>query len=182
MSPGPSSRSTTVAAHPYRVGVRTRLLPLLTCLAIALAGCGSEADQEDGRTAFTGAEVADEFQRETGRGLQEAASRDPSWEQLSYGLDPSPDVLRRYGIFTVYVVEPGNDEALASLLADKATGEPLAADADGVRWELDSLSKTWIAYKRYGENIVLAWFSERKQRAIDERFARLDRILSGVGA
>jgi hypothetical protein len=164
--------------------VRTRLLRLLACLtlALALAGCGGEAEQDDGRTALTGAQVADEFQRETGRGLEEAASQDPSWEQLSYGLDPAPDVLRRYGIFTVYVVEPGNGEALRSLLADKATGEPLAADADGIRWELDSLSKTWIAYKRYGANVVLAWFSERKQRATDERFARIDRILSGLGA
>jgi hypothetical protein len=147
---------------------------------LALAGCGTNGGPEETRAAFSGAEVADEFQRETGRGLEAAAEQDPSWEQLSYGLDPSPAVLRRYGIFSVYVVEPGNDDAVASLLADKGTGAPLDADVNGIYWERDSLSRTWIAYKRYGENVVLAWFSERKTRRTDDRFARLDRILSGL--
>lgn len=160
--------------------MQARLLPLLAFLVLALAGCGGETERDDQRAAFTGAEVADEFQRETGRGLQEAASEDPSWEQLSYGLDPAPDVLRRYGIFSVYVVEPGNEDAVGSLLADKSTGAPLEEDGDGIYWERDSLSRTWIAYKRYGENVVLAWFSERKDRETDERFSRLDRVLSGL--
>jgi len=162
--------------------VRTRLLALLALVlvAAAAAGCGTSDDGGQTRTAFSGAQVADEFQRETGRGLEAAAEQDPSWEQLSYGLDPSPAVVRRYGIFSVYVVEPGNEQAVESLLAHKATGAPLEADGNGVYWERDSLSKTWIAYKRYGENVVLAWFSERKEPATDARFARLDRILSGL--
>jgi hypothetical protein len=164
--------------------VRTRLPALLAALVATLgvAGCGTDAGREETRAAFSGAEVADEFQRETGRGLEAAAEQDPSWEQLSYGLDPSPAVLRRYGIFSVYVIEPGNVQAVSSLLADKGTGAPLEADGDGIYWERDSLSKTWIAYKRYGENVVLAWFSERKTRETDDRFARLDRILSGLDA
>ena len=165
--------------------MRTRRLPLLAALFVALlggAGCGTGGEAEQSRTAFSGAEVADEFQRETGRALQAAAGQDPAWEQLSYGLDPPREVLQRYGVFSVYVVEPGNDDALASLLAEKATGKPLQADEDGIFWERDSQSKTWIAYKRYGDNVVLAWFSERERRETDERFARLDRILSGLGA
>jgi hypothetical protein len=55
-----------------------------------------------------------------------------------------------------------------------------ASQADELRWELDSLSDTWVANKRYGENVVLAWFSARKSPALDARFERLDRILSGL--
>lgn len=152
----------------------------LAC-ALAAGGCGANGQDGPERQAFTGSQVAREFQQTTGRALTEAAGQDPAWDQLGYGLDPEPALLRRYGIFNVYVVEAGNDEALASLLSDKATREPLEPDANGLLWELDSQSGTWIAYKRYGENVVLAWFSEAKTRRTDGRFARLDRILSGLG-
>ena len=52
--------------------------------------------------------------------------------------------------------------------------------SDGVYWELDSQSKTWVAYKRYSGNVVLVWFSGSKEQAADERFDRLDSILSGL--
>jgi hypothetical protein len=70
--------------------------------------------------------------------------------------------------------------ALSSLLRDKATQKPLDRDARGVYWELDSNSGTWVAYKRYAGNVVLAWFSGSKTRAVDERWQRLDRVFAGL--
>lgn len=158
-------------------------------LAVALAavlgaGCGStatEPDPEPEGRVLSSQQVADEFEEEAGRPLQEAAP-DPAWEQLSYGLDAPASILERFGTFSVYVVDPEDREAVTSLLRDKATGEPLEMDAEGIYWERDSLSGTWIAHSRYGENVVLAWFSERRQPGTDERWERLDEILAGLVA
>jgi hypothetical protein len=105
---------------------------------------------------------------------------DEAWDQLSYGLNPSQAVLDRYGIFSVYVAKPGHVDALDSLLRDKATRKALERDARGVYWELDSNSGTWIAYKRYAGNVVLVWFSESKQRALDDRWENLDGVLADL--
>ena len=167
---------------------QSRFLALLTLVAAlsatGLTGCGATELQEDAEPepSFTGGQVAREFRAETGKTLREAAGTDPAWEQFSFGLNPSRELVRLYGIFSVYVVEAGNDEAVTSLLANKATGEPLEADEQGIYWERDSLSGTWIAYKLYGDNVVLAWFSEAKEPAIDARWSRLDQILSGVSS
>jgi hypothetical protein len=118
--------------------------------------------------------------QETGRPLQRAATEDEAWEQLGYGLNPSKAVLDRYGIFSVYVAKPGHLGAVGSLLRDKATKEPLERDSRGVYWELDSNSRTWIAYKRYAGNVVLVWFSGSKTQALDARWERLDGILAGL--
>jgi hypothetical protein len=152
-------------------------------LALALgAGCGaSETAPEpepEGRVLSAG-QVSDEFEEEAGRPLQ-ATVPDPSWEQLGFGLNAPPEILRRFGTFSIYVVDVEDPEALDSLLRDKATGEPLEQDAEGIYWERDSLSGTWIAHSRYGENVVLAWFSESRERTTDERWRRLDDILSGL--
>lgn len=165
------------------MGVSFRRLALVAAslaAAIAAGGCGAGEENGPEPQAFTGSQVVREFEQTTGRALTEAAGQDPAWDQLGYGLDPPPALLRRYGIFNVYVVETGNDEALASLLSDKSTAKPLEADTRGVYWERDTQSDTWIAYKRYGENVVLAWFSETTSRRTDARFERLDRILSGL--
>ncbi len=153
---------------------------LVLALALVAAGCGGgdDATPTPPEDAFTAAQVERAFQEEAGRSLEQAAGADEAWEQLGFGLNPSPALQRRYGIFNVYVVEEGNDEAVTSLLSDKATGEPLGRDAEGIYWEHDSLSGTWIAYRRYGENVVLAWFSESDARETDARWSRLDGILS----
>jgi len=79
-----------------------------------------------------------------------------------------------------HVVDDEDPEALESLLTDKATGEPLEQDGEGIYWERDSLSNTWIAHSRYGDNVVLAWFSESAEPETDERWERLDDILAGL--
>lgn len=156
---------------------RARLACLLVLLL--LPACGA-IDEPPERDAVPPAAVAQEFRNEAGRALEDAAVPDAAWRQLSYGLDPPRELLRRYGIFSVYVVEGGNEEAVESLLRDKSTGRPLEPDDRGIRWERDSQSGTWVAYRRYGENVVLAWFSGRRTPTVDARWERLDRILSDV--
>jgi hypothetical protein len=160
-----------------------RVLTLLLVLAAVAvpAGCGSsESEPEPDRNLLSAGQVTSEFQEETGDDLRAAAGTDPSWEQFNFGLNPAPKLVKEYGIFSIYVVDPGNLEAVNSLLADKTTGDPLPADTDGVQWEKDELSGTWIAYKRYADNVVLTWFSESKTQTADERFERLDTILSSL--
>jgi hypothetical protein len=144
-----------------------------------LAACGSSDSQPEPQL-LTAGQVSDQFKRDTGRPLMRAATDDVAWDQLSYGLNPSQEVQDTYGIFSVYVGKPQHLAALGSLLRDKATKKALEKDAEGVYWELDSNSSTWIAYKRYPPNVVLVWFSESKTQAVDTRFERLDRVLAGL--
>ncbi len=158
---------------------RIALLSLAVLALTALAGCGAQTDQSRVET-LTPAQVTQRFQESTGRPLEPAAVSDPAWDQLGYGLDQPQSLVDRYGIFNVYVGKPGKTASLASLFRNKETGKPLARGADGVYWELDSQSKTWVAYKRYGGNVVLVWFGGSKEQAADARFQRLDSILSGL--
>ncbi len=158
---------------------RIALLSLALLALFVLAGCGAPSDQSQ-EAALTPAQVGQTFERATGRPLEPAAVSDPSWNQLGFGLDMPQSLVDRYGIFNVYVGKPGKTASLASFFKDKATGKPLARGADDVYWELDSQSKTWVAYKRYSGNVVLVWFSGSKVQAPDERFERLDSILSGL--
>ena len=157
------------------------LASTLAALAVA-AGCGSSAAQPDQRaTRYTASDVVRQFKSEPGSPrLREAAGVDTAWEQLGLGLNVSERLRRRYGVFSVYVVEPGNEEAVDSLLTDKATGKPLERDERGVYWELDTQSKDWVAYSKYGDNVVLAWFGGTSEPKIDSRWQRLDRLMSGL--
>jgi hypothetical protein len=163
-----------------------RALALLLCLlgvALGAAACGADSDsspEPPERNLVTAQQVEREFADEAGEELEEAAGTDPAWEQLNFGLNPPPEIVKRYGIFSIYVVDPANEEAVDSLLANKDSGEPLEADGDGIYWEKDTLSGTWIAYRRYASNVVLTWFSESAEQRTDERWERLDEILSGV--
>jgi len=156
------------------------LLALVCFAALGItAGCG-ESESEPQLTLVTAGQVIGQFERDTGRPLQPAATGDEAWEQLSYGLNPSQALLDRYGIFSVYVTKPGHLGAVDSLLRDKATKKPLERGANGVYWEHDSNSGTWIAYTRYSRNVVLVWFSGSKERALDARWKRLDSVLAGL--
>ena len=158
---------------------RIALLSLAVFALVVLAGCGAASDQTQEQT-LTPAQVTQTFKQVTGRPLEPAAVSDPAWDQLGFGLDMPQSLVDRYGIFNVYVGKPGKTASLASFFKDKDTEKPLARSSDGVYWELDSQSKTWVAYKRYSGNVVLVWFSGSKAQAADERFDRLDSILSGL--
>lgn len=158
---------------------RVALLSLAVLVLALPAGCGSAGDQSEAVT-LTPAQVRQQFARATGRPLERTPVADPAWDQLGFGLDQPRSLVERYGIFNVYVGKPGKAGSLDSLLADKATERPLARGADGIYWELDSQSRTWVAYKRYAGNVVLVWFSGSKEQRADERFQRVDSILSGL--
>jgi hypothetical protein len=141
------------------------------------AGCGADQSEPQVQVVTPG-QVIGQFKRDTGHPLQRAAMEDEAFDQLSYGLNPSKELLDRYGIFSIYVAKKGHVDALNSLLRDKATKKALERDSDGVYWELDSNSGTWVAYKRYSRNVVLVWFSGSTSRSADTRWGRLDRVLT----
>jgi hypothetical protein len=155
----------------------------LASLAVAGAAAGCGEGESAPQVDFVAAsQVVTRFERETGRPLQSTATEDEAWDQLGYGLDPPQSLVERYGTFSVYVAKRGHADAVGSLLRDKATKKPLARDTRGVYWELDSNSGTWVAYKRYAANVVLVWFSGSKERSVDVRWERLNRILTGIGS
>jgi hypothetical protein len=162
-----------------RRAVLTGLFLLALVSTLVAAGCGGQ-ESETQADLVPASKVIGQFERETGRPLQRAAESDVAWDQLSYGLNPSPELLDQYGIFSVYVAKEGHLDALDSLLKDKATKKALERDQDGIYWELDSNSGTWIAYKRYGRNVVLVWFTESKEQAVDARWERLDEVLADL--
>jgi hypothetical protein len=157
------------------------LLLVLACAGAAWlgAGCGGGKSEPEARLVTPG-QVKERFKSETGEPLQRAAVPDEAWEQLGIGLNPTPAEVERYGIFSIYVGKAGHLAALGSLLRDKATRKALERDSQGVYWELDSNSDTWVAYKRYAGNVVLVWFSGSKTRAVDARWQRLDRVFAGL--
>jgi hypothetical protein len=167
---------------------RVALFASLLLLALLAVGCGAgstegeDTDQNrpDVRTISAG-EVITRFQRAPGQPLLERApGTDAAWDQLSLGLNVPPALQQRYGTFSVYVVEPGNTEAVDSLLRDKETHEPLKEGPGGIYWERDELANTYVAYKRFGDNAVLVWWNERPQPATDARWQRLDALMAGL--
>ncbi len=166
---------------------RTPLIALLLALVLALvaAGCGSSAEgidettTDEQETAPIGAsQLVAQFKRASGgTQLRGTATPDVAWEQLGLGLNATPAQQSQYGTFSIYVVEPDRDEAVTSLLSDKDTAEPLARGEDGIYWDFDELAGSYVAYKRYGPNVVLAWWNERPEQGTDARFERLDALM-----
>ena len=159
--------------------MRERAALVLALLALGLAGCGS-SEEASSEPVLTAGQLVQRFQEEPGSPLLREAGGDPAFRQLGFGLNPAPRLLERYGVFSIYVVDADRPQALTSLLRDKATGRPLEADPSGVYWERDTQSRSWIAYKRYGTNVVLVWWAESAERSADARWRRLDRVLTGV--
>jgi hypothetical protein len=151
-------------------------LVALVCLA-ATAGCGEASEP-----GYSTEEVRAYFQAEADAQLfrKQGPDGDPAWEQLGFAENAPHALIERYGIFSIYVVEPGEKEAMASLFRDKATKKPLA-HRRGIYWELDTHSDTWTAHTRYA-NLVLVWFTEREQPAVDARWHRLHRMLRDLTA
>jgi hypothetical protein len=163
----------------------TRVLVGALALALALAavGCGAaQADQDDEQTqAITAGQVIQKFRQAPGQPkLRKTAEPDVAWEQLGLGLNVSEELRRTYGVFSVYVVEPERPEAVRSLLKDKETRKTLERNAGGIFWDFDELAGSYVAYKRYGANVVLAWWNEKREPGVDARWTRLDALMSGL--
>ncbi|HXV95193.1 MAG TPA: hypothetical protein VD695_01485 [Gaiellaceae bacterium] len=156
---------------------------ILLLAVLAAAGCGSSGDGDDGEqeaAPIAAQAVVQEFAEVPGMPPLQSSAPDPAWEQLGLGLDLPAADQKRYGTFTIYVVDPEDPEAMRSLLADKDTAEPLQPDENGIYWDFDELAKSYVAQKRYGSNVVLAWWNEKREQGTDARWQRLDRILLGL--
>ena len=168
---------------------RTPLIVLLLAVVAALvaAGCGASAEGVDETTTTTeeqeaapigASQLVAQFKRASGgTQLRGTATPDVAWEQLGLGLNATPAQQRQYGTFSIYVVDPDRDEAVTSLLSDKDTAQPLEQGDDGIYWDLDELAGSYVAYKRYGSNVVLAWWNELPEPVTDARFERLDALM-----
>jgi hypothetical protein len=165
---------------------RTPLIALLLALlALAASGCGAAAEGVDETTtdeqeaAPIGAtQLIAQFKRASGgTQLRGTATPDVAWEQLGLGLNATPAQQKQYGTFSIYVVEPDREEAVTSLLSDKDTARPLPQGENGIYWDFDQLAGSYVAYKRYGSNVVLAWWNERAEQGTDARFERLDALM-----
>jgi hypothetical protein len=166
---------------------RVALLALLLLFGLLGVGCGAaESEQTDTETGpelqtISAGQVVRAFRNVPGQPqLERAPGVDVAWEQLSFGFDIPPELQQRYGTFSIYIVEPDRTEAVRSLLRDKESKEELEEGANGLYWEYDDLSKTYVAYKRYGSNAVLAWWNEKPEPGIDARFERLDALMAGL--
>jgi hypothetical protein len=138
--------------------------------ALVAAGCGEASE-----TGVSSQEVIAEFDAAGAQLVRKRGPGDTAWDQLGLAEDAPQRLIDRYGIFSIYVVDPGEKEAMESLFRDKATRKPLP-HRRGIYWELDSHSNTWTAHTRY-RNLVLVWFTESEQPAVDERWQRVHRIL-----
>jgi hypothetical protein len=156
---------------------------LVSALALVLAGCGagSGTDEDDQAAPIAAGTVITQFRTAPGQpALRRVAAPDASWEQLGLGLNPTPAQQKRFGTFTIYVVEPGRSQAVTSLLSDKDTAKPLEETAGGIYWDFDETARSYVAYKLYGPNVVLAWWNGKRDPVTDARFDRLDTTLSSL--
>lgn len=164
---------------------RPQLLALaLALLALVAAGCGGGGEPERADPAPVDAiapeRVIEQFAAQAGRPLVRAAgSEGEAWDVLGFGEDVPEPVYRRYGTFSVYVAKREHKRTVSSLMRDKTSGKPLERKGE-LLWEFDELSQGWVAHKQYGPNVVLVWFSEKKQPRVDARWHRLDRLLEDV--
>jgi hypothetical protein len=148
---------------------------LLLALAVLAAGCG-EAEE----TGLTSDQVIAEFGAGGAPLVRKSGPGDTAWDQLGLAEDAPQHLIDRFGIFSIYVVDPGENAAMDSLFRDKATRKPLA-HRRGIYWELDSHSNTWTAHTRY-KNLVLVWFTESEQPAVDARWQRVHKLLRDLAA
>ena len=156
-------------------------LGLVLVLVVAGCGAGSGTDENDRAAPIGAGSVIAQFRKAPGQpALRRVAAPDVSWEQLGLGLDPTPAQQKRFGTFTIYVVEPGRSQAVTSLLSDKDTAKPLEETTGGIYWDFDETARSYVAYKLYGPNVVLAWWNGKRDPMTDARFDRLDATLSSL--
>lgn len=149
---------------------RLAVILLLALAVLAAAGCGGSEE-----TSLTSDEVIAEFGAGGAPLVRKSGPGDTAWDQLGLAEDAPQRLIDRYGIFSIYVVDPGENAAMDSLFRDKATRKPLA-HRRGIYWELDTHSNTWTAHTRY-KNLVLVWFTESEQPAVDARWQRVHKLL-----
>jgi len=193
-----ASRSHTSSTTTVGVSVRRLAATCLAGLALAgAAGCGGDDAPEPGERggkaqAPTGAApptpaatpaprfdaqtVADFFRDVTGDPLEVEGGE--SFDSLRLDRSDYERSLRlseRYGSFSLLVL----DGAAGRELYETDGSQPVRPDAQGIYWH--GGGGAWRAVKPYaGGSVVLDWSAD-EGRSVDERFERLDTVLSALG-
>ena len=118
-------------------------------------------------------EVVDHFRERTGETLTlNTFISNESVEAVDFASLPSlvpPRLRKRYGFFSVRVALDGRG-TLEGGLGDTNRGER------GIRWRRED--GDWLAFKKYEHDVWVIWVAG-KERRTDERWERLDAVLSG---
>lgn len=152
---------------------------VILAAVLATAGCGGTAKRDEARAhrkpevRYDAPEVSGFFRAVTGDPLETEPST--SWDSLAPDRSDfrrSGRISGRYGTFLIFVLHrPGAEEMYKT-----RDGRPVKPDAEGVYWH--DRGGSWSAMKPY-RNVVLEWMTD--ERRVDERFARLDTVLSHLG-
>jgi hypothetical protein len=146
--------------------------------AALAAGCGaaepaSKPAARQAAPAYSAPQVASFFRDVTGDPL--AIDNSIAFDALTPDrgdYERSGRMDERYGRFQIYILhEPGADS-----IYKRQNRQPVRPDARGVYWHGEGGG--WTAMKPY-RNVVLSWSGE--EQALDERFERLDFVLSRLG-
>jgi hypothetical protein len=133
----------------------------LATLAVVVATAGHN---------FTVGETQQRFRDRTGMPLVKfAAASTPDVTSLR----TRPHETARFGEFQLFVLRPSKVGALRRVFTHRA-----AADGNGIHWVPDQAGG-WIAVTVHRRNLVLAWFPPSPSHALDERWRRLRRAVSG---
>ena len=158
----------------------THIISILFASALLAAGCGGAEPESKPAAAkakpaptFAAPEVSSFFRDVTGDPLE--IDNSIAFDSLSpdrSDYERSGVMSERYGTFLIYVLhEPGADS-----LYKRQNRQTVKPDARGVYWHGEG--SAWTAMKPY-RNVVLSWTAE--EQALDERFERLDAVLSQLG-
>jgi hypothetical protein len=142
--------------------MRIRDVGLTVAAVLILAACGSGFDRKDLAKQVTAA----------------LAAHGVALHEVSGTLGEGPVIVLDggrtgpFGGFSLYVA----DKASLFDVEDQTADAP---GADGIRWEDRSQSGRpfFIAYKRYGDHLEVAWETTARSTA-DARFRALDRLLA----
>ncbi|QEC47339.1 hypothetical protein FSW04_06915 [Baekduia soli] len=186
-----SGRLPVTSGTPARPAAGATLPSPATATAEPAAGTTTTPRARAASGTFTSEQVVAHFKRRTGAALTRSPTDPPQYTTLDLGDEPTAEVAE-FGTFTIYVVKgsrPGRE--IAALLAadDNPTAKVAVAPADahGISWEqlsfkaLRSQAPAFIARKRYGHNLLLTWVAGN-ERATDERWDKLDRVLTDLAA
>jgi hypothetical protein len=156
-----------------------RFLPAAAAaLVLVLSATAAAAPQ----ASVTGTQVIKRFRKATTYLLR--TNEDLSYEgvqAIGYGLNMPMTLRAKYGRFVIYVISGGDVEStVGELLVDVHTGELGTPDARGIYWERDATiggEVYWTAKKRFGDNVVLWWYTLGETQGTDAAYSRLSKIL-----
>lgn len=165
--------------------MRTPRAPSFVILLLAAALLGGQSGALAEQKPVTAKQVIARFRAATGDTLvrDSRGSVRGAYDMVDFGAHPSLGLLGKYGQFFLYVVHSADTEKdVAELLADAHSGQPIAPDARGIRWEYGvSLrgERYWTAKKRYGRNVVMLWLGTSR-KATDRGWERVNGVLNRI--